>query len=204
VQEDRRRKIERIKIRLEDMGVESGEVLKEHDEVVERDAFLAKELEDLARSRESLLAVMTELRAKIDGEFNMGIGKINSEFQKFFTLLFGGGNAGLELLKPVKKKDDLSLSLGDEDEPAFAKAMAGEEGETETKSGVEINVSLPRKKTKGLAMLSGGERALTSIALLFAMSQVNPPPFLILDETDAALDEANSKKYVRYGSYQRR
>jgi chromosome segregation protein len=61
--------------------------------------------------------------------------------------------------------------------------------------GLEVNVSLPRKKVKSLMMLSGGERALTSIALLFAISQVNPPPFVILDETDAALDEANSRKY---------
>jgi chromosome segregation protein len=61
--------------------------------------------------------------------------------------------------------------------------------------GIEINVSLPQKKVKDLHMLSGGERSLTSIALLFAMSQVNPPPFLVLDETDAALDEANSRKY---------
>ncbi|MFA6254222.1 MAG: AAA family ATPase [Candidatus Paceibacterota bacterium] len=194
-QEDRRRKIERIKIRLEDMGVESGEVLREHDEVVERDAFLAKELEDLAKSKESLLAIMAELRAKIDGEFNTGIVKINSEFQKFFALLFGGGNANLELLKPTKKRDDLGLSLGDEEmgESSFALATEDDSG---LKPGVEINVSLPRKKIKGLAMLSGGERALTSIALLFAMSQVNPPPFLILDETDAALDEANSRKYA--------
>src|SRR4029077_20889138 len=59
----------------------------------------------------------------------------------------------------------------------------------------DISVTLPRKKVKGLTMLSGGERALTSIALIFAVSQVNPPPFIILDETDAALDEANSKKY---------
>ena len=66
-----------------------------------------------------------------------------------------------------------------------------EEGE----EGIEINVNLPRKKIKGLMMLSGGERALTSITLLFAISQVNPPPFIILDETDAALDEANSRKY---------
>ncbi|MFA6476156.1 MAG: chromosome segregation SMC family protein [Candidatus Paceibacterota bacterium] len=192
LQEDRRRKIERIKIRLEDMGVESSEVLKEHDEVVERDAFLAKELEDLALSRESLLSVMTDLRAKIEVEFNSGITKINQEFQKFFAVLFGGGSANLELLKPLKKKENIDLE------------MMGEEGEIpeimeedeEGKSGIEINVSLPRKKIKGLAMLSGGERALTSIALLFAMSQVNPPPFLILDETDAALDEANSKKYA--------
>ena len=61
--------------------------------------------------------------------------------------------------------------------------------------GIEINVSLPHKKVKELHALSGGERSLTSIALLFAMSQVNPPPFLILDETDAALDEANSRRY---------
>jgi chromosome segregation protein len=61
--------------------------------------------------------------------------------------------------------------------------------------GLDIEVNLPKKKIKGLMMLSGGERALTSIALLFAISQVNPPPFIILDETDEALDEANSKKY---------
>jgi len=68
-------------------------------------------------------------------------------------------------------------------------------GEEEGDEGIDINVNLPRKKIKGLMMLSGGERALTSIALLFAISQVNPPPFIILDETDAALDEANSRKY---------
>ena len=69
------------------------------------------------------------------------------------------------------------------------------EAEEESEEGLDIEVSLPRKKIKGLMMLSGGERALTSIALLFAISAVNPPPFIILDETDAALDEANSKKY---------
>ena len=63
-------------------------------------------------------------------------------------------------------------------------------------AGLSISVSLPRKKVRGLEVLSGGERALTSIALIFSMSQVNPPPFLILDETDAALDEANSKRYA--------
>src|SRR6185295_2865757 len=67
--------------------------------------------------------------------------------------------------------------------------------ESEVEEGIEISVNLPRKKVKGLMMLSGGERALTSIALIFAMSQVKPPPFIILDETDAALDEANSRKY---------
>ena len=67
--------------------------------------------------------------------------------------------------------------------------------EEEIESGILINVSLPKKKVKELHALSGGERSLTSIALLFAMSRVNPPPFLVLDETDAALDESNSRKY---------
>src|SRR4029079_7529838 len=69
------------------------------------------------------------------------------------------------------------------------------EDDIEIEEGVEIQISLPHKRVKGLHMLSGGERALTSIALIFAMSQVTPPPFLILDETDAALDEANSRRY---------
>ena len=84
-----------------------------------------------------------------------------------------------------RKRPDVDLVL-DEDMPP---------PEEEEEEGIDINVSLPRKKIKGLAMLSGGERALTSIALIFAISQVNPPPFLVLDETDAALDEANSRKY---------
>jgi chromosome segregation protein len=70
-----------------------------------------------------------------------------------------------------------------------------EEDDEEVEEGIDIAITLPHKRIKGLHMLSGGERALTSIALIFAMSQVNPPPFLILDETDAALDEANSKRY---------
>ena len=69
------------------------------------------------------------------------------------------------------------------------------EEEEQDKEGINITVSLPNKRVRGLEMLSGGERALTSIALLFAISQVNPPPFIVLDETDAALDEANSRKY---------
>src|SRR5690606_16546594 len=68
--------------------------------------------------------------------------------------------------------------------------------EEELYAGLSISVALPRKKVRGLEVLSGGERALTSIALIFSMSQVNPPPFLILDETDAALDEANSRRYA--------
>lgn len=190
-QEDRRRQIERLKIRLEDMGIESSDVLKEYDEVQNRDLFLSTELADLAKSRESLQLVMADLRAKIELEFTSGLTKINQEFQKFFSVLFGGGTAVLDLLKPIVSKEaDLLAGLNDENI-----IPDDEEGKEGDRLGLEISVTLPRKKIRGLAMLSGGERALTSIALLFAMSQVNPPPFLILDETDAALDEANSRKY---------
>ena len=105
--------------------------------------------------------------------------------------MFGGGNAGLSVIREKRRKKksdtDLSAVMSDDGEEIIEE----EEGE----EGIDINVNLPRKKVKGLMMLSGGERALTSIALLFAISQVNPPPFIILDETDAALDEANSRKY---------
>lgn len=118
--------------------------------------------------------------------------------------MFGGGKAELTVVKEVKRRkksdvEDLSdaLSAGSTEYGAGSTEgdMSGESGTEEGPEGLEVNVSLPRKKVKGLMMLSGGERALTSIALLFAVSQVNPPPFIILDETDAALDEANSKKY---------
>ncbi len=72
-----------------------------------------------------------------------------------------------------------------------------ENAEDSGEEGVDIAVDLPRKRIKSLEVLSGGERALTSIALLFAMSAVHPPPFLVLDETDAALDEANSDRYAK-------
>lgn len=190
-QEERRREIEKIKIRLEDSGIgASDEIMKEYREVSERDTFLLKELEDLEKSAASLKELIKELEEKINIEFKSGIEKINKQFKEFFTLMFGGGDAALTVVKEKKKKKsdtDLSL-LGEAEEDSMVPEEEGEEG-------IDIHVSLPKKKVKGLMMLSGGERALTSIALIFAVSQVNPPPFIILDETDAALDEANSKKY---------
>ncbi len=192
LQEERRRSLEKLKIRLEDAGISSGQdILKEYEETSERDIFLERELEDLVKSAESLRALIKDLETTLDTEFKDGVEKINSQFQDFFSLMFGGGNAQLALVKGSNKrlkKDTDLLSLDVEDDGFMEEANDEEEG-------IDIEVSLPRKKIKGLMMLSGGERALTSIALLFAMSQVKPPPFIILDETDAALDEANSKKY---------
>jgi chromosome segregation protein len=189
-QEERRRKLERQKIRLEEIGAgNQEEILKEHKETTERDQFLMKELEDLALSTQKLNQLIGELTATLETRFDEGIGKINKEFDSFFKLMFGGGSASLtvirekKLKRPALSSDDL---VRDDDD---------EEDDVEVEEGIDITVSLPHKRVKGLHMLSGGERALTSIALIFAMSQVNPPPFLILDETDAALDEANSRRY---------
>ncbi len=188
-QEDLRRKIERLKIKLEDAGLGNGvEIMKEFKEVSERDGFLAKELEDLTKSIEALKKLIADLKEKIDIEFKEGVKKINIEFQEFFRLMFGGGQGSLDIVVENKKKKSPDV---DEEYAEFSSV----EPEIAFEQGIEINVSLPHKKVKELHALSGGERSLTSIALLFAMSQVNPPPFLVLDETDAALDEANSRKY---------
>jgi chromosome segregation protein len=189
-QEEQRKVIERIKIRLEDAGAGGGEdVLKEYHETKERDAFLAREIEDLEKSAETLTVLIKDLEEKLTTEFKVGVEKINKQFQEFFALMFGGGSAKLDVVREEKRKKKVT-SILDEDEVSeeFQEQEEGEEG-------IDISVNLPQKRVKALMMLSGGERALTSIALLFAISQVNPPPFIILDETDAALDEANSRKY---------
>ncbi len=194
-QDEQKRKIERIKIKLEDAGLGGGsEILKEYNEVADREKFLMKEMEDLAVSIESLRKLMIDLKEKIDISFKEGIKKINTEFQEFFSLMFGGGSAFLAVVaeQKRKKKSKNGEEINEEE-------MEDDEEENENgivfEHGIEINVSLPHKKVKELHALSGGERSLTSIALLFSMSQVNPPPFLVLDETDAALDESNSRKY---------
>lgn len=186
-QEHRRKEIEKIKIRLEDMGAGGGgEMLKEYQEMEERDQFLSREIDDLKKSAESLSELIQELKEKLDTQFDDGIDKINRQFEHFFTLMFGGGAASIRAFEEKRKIREIDPETGEEIEI---------DGDEEPERGIDIRVNLPRKKIKDLTMLSGGERALTSIALLFAITQVNPPPFLVLDETDAALDEANSRKY---------
>lgn len=178
-----RKKIERLKIRLEEAGGVDDNVLQEYEDTKKRDEFLAKELEDLKKASESLGSVFEDLESRIEKDFEGGLSKINKLFGDFFHEIFGGGRAEIKLLKPKKIKVQAEEEEGWESEAE------------ETEEGIEIIVDIPRKRIKSLNMLSGGERALTSIALLFAMSTVNPPPFLVLDETDAALDEANSQRY---------
>lgn len=188
VQEKRRRAIERLKIKIEESGTANGEaVLREYTQTRERDEYLAKELIDLEASAVSLKNLISELDETIDTRFEEGLHKINDALQNFFSKLFGGGTAKLSIEKAKRAKADKDMDEMDDEMP---------EEEEEVQAGISIAVSLPRKKIRGLEALSGGERALTSIALIFSMTQVNPPPFLILDETDAALDEANSKRYA--------
>jgi chromosome segregation ATPase len=182
-QRQRRHELEKLKIRLEELGIgATDEVIKEYNDAKERDAFLAHEIADLEASIVKLRELIAELESKLEEQFVVGIQKISSEFNRFFTLMFGGGEAELKTVVTKTRSNEEDLD---------------EEGEVEEKKedGIELVAKLPNKRVKGLEMLSGGERALTSIALIFAMSQVNPPPFIILDETDAALDEANSRRY---------
>lgn len=186
-QEQRRRDIERLKIKIEEYGAgNSDEVMKEFKQTEERDVFLGRELGDLVQSQSTLAQIIEELDATMDQHFAEGLEKINEALQIFFSRLFGGGEAQLFIEKPKDREEEI-----DEDGEIISTEL------TESPvAGLQIKVQLPRKKVRGLEVLSGGERALTSIAMIFAMSQVNPPPFLILDETDAALDEANSKRYA--------
>ena len=182
-QRQRRHNLEKLKIRLEELGIGATEdVVKEYKDAKERDEFLAHELTDLTESIAKLRELITELEQKLDEQFAEGVTKISTEFNRFFTLMFGGGEAALERVATKVEEGE----EGSEDNEFVPKS---------NKDGIELAVKLPNKRVRGLEMLSGGERALTSIALIFAMSQVNPPPFIILDETDAALDEANSRRY---------
>jgi chromosome segregation protein len=181
----RRKELERMKLRLEEAGAAGGEeVMKEYREAASRDEFLRKELGDLDGSSATLRELIADLERKVSERFSDGLAKINQAFGELFAAMFGGGHASLKVTRIEKRKradDDL--------------ADLGEQPAEEAEEGVEVAVELPRKRVAGLFQLSGGERSLVSIALLFAMSRVAPPPFVILDETDAALDEANSRRY---------
>lgn len=172
-----REKIVRLKVLLENGNLSaSGEVTAEYNKLVDHKKFIDEQIEDLKKTSESLEKLILELSEQIDVKFREGLEHINTAFARFFQTLFSGGRAEIFVTDiPIRKEH--------EDDPQ------------EYETGVDLSVSLPNKKIRGMSMLSGGERSLTSIALLFAMSSVTPPPFIILDETDAALDEANSKRY---------
>jgi chromosome segregation protein len=170
-------KIVRVRILLENSPQgNSEEILEEYNSLVERQEFIFGQIADLEKTKDDLSKLIIDISNQIEEKFRFGVEKINKEFSTFFSTLFSGGRAEINLVEiPIKKEDEDEVQ--------------------EFELGIDMKVNLPNKKISGLSMLSGGERSLTSIALLFAMSSITPPPFIILDETDAALDEANSKRY---------
>jgi len=192
------RRIFKLRAEVASVGEIDQALLNEAKETETRFNFLSTQLADLEKASGDLSALIKDLDLKIHNDFTSSLGKINEEFNKFFQLMFGGGKGKLLLEKPEIKKQvlpDEGLADQVEGESAVAKAMADEE-ENELSAGIEMELVIPRKKIKGLEMLSGGEKSLVSIAVLFALISVSPPPFLVLDEVDAALDERNTKRFA--------
>lgn len=185
------RNIMRLRGELASMGEIDEALVKETHETEERYAFLTSQAADLKKALKDLACLQEELGLKIDTEFAAALKSINTELTGYFELMFGGGRASLKIQKPDLKTYNKEEEVDEEDE----KNGAVEE-EKPAELGIDIEVSLPRKRITGLQMLSGGERSLVSIAVLFALAAVSPPPFLVLDEIDAALDEKNTKRFA--------
>ncbi|MEO9262562.1 MAG: chromosome segregation protein SMC, partial [Candidatus Baltobacteraceae bacterium] len=139
----------------------------EREEITERDAFLRTQLDDLARARETLLQSIKEIEAQSQEQFNETFAKVSDAFAEMYAKLFPGGLAKMWQTNP----------------------------ENLSETGIEISVQPPGKKLMSLSALSGGERAMTAAALIFALIKVKPSPFYLLDEVDAALDDMNVDRF---------
>ena len=190
------RRMFRLRGDLASIGEVDQALMTEAEETEVRYNFMLKESEDLTKAIADLGALMQELTEKITSEFDKSLDKINDEFAKFFGLMFDGGTARLKVLQPkVAKAEGEESEDGEESEKSDAALLEGESLFEQRPGGIEIEIKLPRKKTTSLDMLSGGERSLVGIAALFAMVSVSPPPFLVLDEIDAPLDERNARRF---------
>jgi chromosome segregation ATPase len=188
-------KLFRLRGDLASIGEVDHSLMKEAEDTEKRHEFLLKECEDLTKAVNDLNSLLQELNEKIKTEFDKSLSKINDEFAKFFGMMFDGGTAKLKVLKPKSErtKDDEG---GDGEMPEAEEVLkTDDEMFQEKNGGVDIEIKLPRKKVTSLDMLSGGERSLVGIAALFAMVSVSPPPFLVLDEIDAPLDERNARRF---------
>lgn len=154
------------------------QVIDEYKAMEERHQFLTDQYEDLDKASGSLGQVIAQLDTKIDVVFRASFGKINEQFQEFFKLLFNGGSAKLTLEKIEEHPSGDGISV------------------LNNMLGVDIKATPPGKKLKNVSVLSGGEKALTSLALICAILSTTPSPFVMLDEVDAALDEANAARFA--------
>jgi chromosome segregation protein len=189
--------ISRLKVKMEQIGGIDPMVIDEYQETNKRFEFLTTESFDLENAILSLREVIKEMDQKIEKEFATTYEEINREFTKYFRIIFGGGNAHLAKTRVESRKAKSKEAL-EEGEEKDAEDVAQEKENVEKENeqiGIDISACPPGKKISNLSMLSGGERSLTSLALLFAIISHNPPPFAVLDEVEAALDEANSKRF---------
>jgi chromosome segregation protein len=152
------------------MGTVNVYAVEEYEKLSQRYEFLNKQVEDLVKARESLTQVIDEISEHMKEQFITQFKLINENFNEVFVQLFGGGQAQLV----ISDIDDI------------------------LESGIEIVARPPGKKLQNLMLLSGGERALTATALLFAILKMKPAPFCVLDEIDAALDDANVDRYASF------
>lgn len=184
------REVARLKVEVEHVGTIDPLIVDEFQETEKRFVFLTTESQDLKRAIESLKEVIREMDTKIDAAFHEAFKEINKQFAEYFKIIFGGGKANLEI---VKVKVRRNADEAEENDDIVNPEAAPEAYEV----GIEIAACPPGKRIHNLSMLSGGERSLTSLALLFAIISHNPPPFAVLDEVEAALDEANSRRFSK-------
>jgi len=187
--------IEKLKEKLVRIGEIDPLVIREYEEVNKRSEFLTNQSQDLEKAIKKLESVIKELEIKINTQFREAFQNINREFAKYFRIMFGGGKAALKIEKG--QSADLETDEVSEVPLNHADLYAEQRGNVSGGGGIEIRAVPPGKRVSSLEVLSGGERALISIALLFAIISTNPPPFLVLDEVDAALDEANSRRFSK-------
>jgi len=159
--------IRHLRARIRRLGNVNPNAPREYEQLLERQTFLQSQTADLRGTIAALHEIIQELDAIIEHEFIATFERVNEAFSKYFTTLFGGGEAALSLTEPANI----------------------------AKTGVEITARPPGKRQQGLPLLSGGERTLTAISLLFALLRANPVPFCFLDEVDAALDESNVGRF---------
>lgn len=167
IPDDLEENIKQQKSLLRRMGPINPEAQKEFHDVQERYQFITDQLKDLEKAESDLRQVVTELDGLMKTEFEKTFQAVNEVFKTIFKALFGGGSAELII-------SDM---------------------ENMTESGIDIHTTLPGKRKQELASLSGGERSLTAVALIFALLKVSPTPFCILDEVDAMLDESNVMRF---------
>ena len=179
-----RRQIDQLRSRIKNLGGYDPDAPQAYEELKTRYDFLTSQVRDMEQASTNLHGIITELDATMRRQFEETFQIVNERFQRHFTALFHGGAARLELTAPRR-----DLSEDDEDAEEYVAPKRPGFG------GVEVYVQIPGKRVQDLSLLSGGERAMVSVALLFALLETNPPPFCLLDEVDAALDEANVVRF---------